>query len=59
MPAEQLAGDNTTDSQRRVLYVTYNRRSEDDRREQYDADKRASYPPDCERQPGREYVFRV
>jgi len=25
----------------------------------YYADKRKSYPPDIERQPGREYVFRV
>ena len=28
-------------------------------RERYFADKRASYPPDCERKPGVEYRFRV
>ena len=50
---------NHTSSARRVLYVTYNRLSEGDHRRQYYADKRESYPPDCERTPGREYVFRV
>ena len=50
---------NLTDASRRVLYVTYNRRSEGDHRAQYYADKRRSFPPDVERQPDREYVFRV
>ena len=50
---------NHTMSSRRVLYVTYNRKSEGDQRRQYYDDKRKSYPPDCERVPGREYVFRV
>lgn len=44
---------------RRVLYATYNRLSEGDWRERYYADKRRSYPPDCEREPGKAYVFRV
>lgn len=50
---------NNTNSARRVLYVTYNRLSEGDHRKQYYADKRKSYPPDCEREPDKEYVFRV
>lgn len=50
---------NNTDQARRVLYVTYNRLSEGDHRRQYYIDKRASYPPDCERDDNREYVFRV
>ena len=50
---------NLTASPRRVLYVTYNRRSEGDHRRRYYDDKRKSYPPDCERVAGREYVFRV
>mgnify|MGYP005853137893 CR=1 FL=1 len=50
---------NTSRLPRRVLYVTYNRASEGDVRRRYFADKRAAYPPDCEREPGREYVFRV
>lgn len=53
------SGANMTDTPRRVLYVTYNRLSEGDHRRQYYDDKRLSYPPDCEREDGREYVFRV
>ena len=50
---------NMSDRPRRVLYLTYNRLSEGDHRAQYYADKRLSYPPDCEREPGKQYVFRV
>ncbi len=50
---------NLTDAPRRVLYVTYNRLSEGDHRARYYADKRRSYPPDIEREPGKEYTFRV
>jgi len=50
---------NLTDAPRRVLYVTYDKLSEGDRRAQYYADKRQSYPPDIEREPGKEYVYRV
>jgi len=50
---------NKTGAARRVLYVTYNRLSDGDHRRQYYNDKRKSYPPDCERIAGREYVFRV
>jgi len=57
--APHRSGPNRTDSARRVLYITYNGVSAGDSRAQYYADKRANYPPDCEREPGREYVFRV
>lgn len=50
---------NFTDKQRRLLFVTYNRLSEGDSREQYYKDKRKSYPQNCEREEGRDYVFRV
>ena len=50
---------NATAEPRRVLYVTYNRGSDGDHRVRYFAEKRRSYPPDCEREPGREYVYRV
>ncbi|WP_333839698.1 phytanoyl-CoA dioxygenase family protein [Pelomicrobium sp.] len=50
---------NVSPRPRRVLYVTYNRLEEGDHRARYYADKRKSYPPDCEREPGKEYVFRV
>lgn len=50
---------NLTDRPRRNIYLTYNRRSDGDFREQYFADKRKSYPPDFERDPNASYVFRV
>jgi hypothetical protein len=73
IPLETRAGDaiffdsyaphrskpNLTSEPRRILYVTYNKSSEGDSRQQYYNDKRKSYPPDCEREPDKEYVFRV
>lgn len=50
---------NTTETPRRVLYVTYNKSSEGDHRRQYYDDKRVSYPPDIEREADKEYKFRV
>jgi len=50
---------NSTSEQRRVLYVTYNAASAGDSRERYYAEKRASFPPDCERDPEQDYKFRV
>jgi hypothetical protein len=50
---------NATNERRRVLYITYNRASEGDQRARYYADKHASYPPDCERDPGKTYAYRV
>jgi ectoine hydroxylase-related dioxygenase (phytanoyl-CoA dioxygenase family) len=50
---------NFTDTRRRNLYLTYNRLRDGDRRQKYFDDKRKSYPPDNEREPGKEYVFRV
>lgn len=50
---------NPTHLPRRLLYVTYGRAADGDRRAEYFADKRASYPPDIERVPGREYRYRV
>lgn len=50
---------NLSSRPRRVLYVTYNRQCDGDHRERYFADKRAAYPPDCEREPGGNYEFRV
>jgi len=50
---------NMTDAKRRILYITYNRASAGDHLARYYADKRRSYPPDIERDPDKEYVFRV
>ena len=57
--APHRSSPNRTDRPRRVLYLTYNKASEGDHRIQYYADKRASYPPDIEREPDKEYRFRV
>ena len=50
---------NATHERRRVLYITYNRASEGDQRARYFADKYASFPPDCERDPDKRYEYRV
>ena len=53
------SGPNLTELKRRVLYVTYNAASAGDHRVQYYADKRASFPPDIERDPSKSYSFKV
>jgi ectoine hydroxylase-related dioxygenase (phytanoyl-CoA dioxygenase family) len=53
------SGPNLTNQRRRILYVTYGRQSDGDQRARYYADKRASFPQDCEREAGKSYVFRV
>jgi 2-aminoethylphosphonate dioxygenase len=50
---------NMSDTPRRVLYVTYNPASDGDHRDRYYADKRQSYPPDCERDPDKVYEYKV
>jgi len=50
---------NNTDQARRVLYITFNGASDGDQRAQYYADKRKNYPPDIERNPDRNYAFKV
>lgn len=50
---------NNTDHARRVLYITFNRASEGDHRAQYYSDKRKNYPPDIERDPDKDYAFKV
>jgi len=50
---------NLTNRRRRNIYLTFNRESDGDHRDHYFADKRNSYPPDFEREPGKEYKFRV
>lgn len=53
------SGPNLTDSTRRLIYLTFNKLSEGDYREQYYADKRKSYPPDIEREPGKKYEYKI
>lgn len=53
------SGPNTDSHPRRNLYVTYNRASDGDFRDEYFRKKRKNYPPDVERQPGQQYSYRV
>ena len=57
--APHRSAPNRTGAPRRALYITYNRASEGYHRVRYFADKRASFPPDIEREPSKTYTFRV
>ena len=50
---------NPTASIRRMYFATYNRASEGNHLDHYYADKRKNFPPDIERDPDREYVYKV
>ena len=50
---------NMTDQTRRIYYATYNLLSAGEHMAQYYADKHRNYPPDIDRDPSKEYVFRV
>ena len=47
---------NHSSGSRRSLYITYNRAREGDCRDRYYADKRATFPPEIEREPGIDYL---
>lgn len=57
--APHASKPNMTDADRRILYLTYNAEAYGDHRARYFAEKRANFPPDIEREPGRAYRFRV
>jgi len=46
---------NTSSKSRRAMYITYNRKSEGERRSDYFEDKRRSFPQPCERVDGVDY----
>lgn len=50
---------NMSDHVRRIYYSTYNRASDGDQMARYYADKYKSFPPDIDRDPDKEYTFRV
>jgi len=50
---------NNTNKPRRVLYATYAKKSEGDLRDRYYADKRKSFPPDVEREAGKDYEYKI
>jgi len=57
--APHASEPNLSDHIRRMYFATYNRLADGDQLQNYYADKRSSYPPDIERQDGKEYIFRV
>jgi len=57
--APHQSAPNFTNKSRRVLYATYAKAAEGDFRDRYYADKRASFPPDCERDPTKKYQYKV
>ena len=57
--APHASEPNLSDKTRRIYYATYNRLSDGDHMAQYYADKHKNYPPDIDRDPAKEYVFRV
>ena len=50
---------NLSNKTRRLYFATFNKLSEGDHLDKYYADKYKSFPPDIDRIPGREYIFRV
>ena len=50
---------NLTKKPRRILYLTYNKLSDGDHREKYYDDKYKNYPPDIDRDPNKDYIFKV
>lgn len=50
---------NMSDGVRRIYYSTYIRESAGDHMAQYYTDKHMNFPPDIDRDPDKEYVFRV
>jgi ectoine hydroxylase-related dioxygenase (phytanoyl-CoA dioxygenase family) len=57
--APHYSEPNQSDKTRRLYFATYNKSSEGDHYDQYHADKYKSFPPDIDRDPDREYVYRV
>ena len=57
--APHASEPNMTDETRRIYYATYNRLSAGYHMAQYYADKHKTFPPNIDRDPGKEYVFRV
>jgi len=49
------SASNLSNTKRRVVYATYNKKSEGDYWEKYYADKRIAFPPDCEKEEGKVY----
>ena len=57
--APHKSKENLTSKSRRILYLTYNKLSDGDHREKYYNDKYKNYPPDVDRDPNKNYNFKV
>jgi len=57
--APHASEPNMTSNTRRLYFATYNPASQGDHLHKYYADKFKNFPPDIDRIPGKEYVFRV
>ncbi|MEQ8506039.1 MAG: phytanoyl-CoA dioxygenase family protein [Rhodospirillales bacterium] len=57
--APHASEPNMSDKIRRIYYATYNRASAGSFMDRYYADKHKNYPPDIDRDPSKQYVFRV
>ena len=53
------SGPNLSGNIRRIYYATYNRLSAGKHMAQYYADKHKNFPPDVDRDPDKNYVYRV
>ena len=57
--APHASEPNMSGKARRIYFATYNKASDGDHMDAYYADKHKSFPPDIDRNPDKEYVFRV
>ncbi len=57
--APHQSAPNMSDVIRRIYYATYNRTSAGNHMVKYYADKHKNFPPDIDRDPNRDYVYRV
>ncbi|MGG1680088.1 phytanoyl-CoA dioxygenase family protein [Neobacillus sp. NRS-1170] len=53
------SGPNLTDTTRRMIFLTFNKLSQGDFREEYYKNKRKNFPPDFERKPGEKYEYKI
>jgi len=57
--APHRSAPNMSDKIRRIYFATYNRLSDGEHMASYYADKHITYPPDIDRDPDKEYRFKV
>ena len=53
------SANNMSNLKRRMLFLTYNKKSEGNHRKKHFKDKRNNFPPNFEREKGKKYVFHI